>query len=72
MKAILPLEEMSKIEKLRMMEELWADLSRFEDDVESPAWHENVLKQREEKVKEGKESYISWKDAKKILRERRT
>jgi Putative addiction module component len=35
----LPLDKMTVAEKLRAMEMLWADLSRNEAQIESPAWH---------------------------------
>jgi hypothetical protein len=60
---------MTTAEKLRVMEAIWADLSRNETQVESPAWHEDVLKKREAKVKSGAESFIDWETAKKQLRE---
>lgn len=71
MKPVLPLEKMSREEKLRIMEELWVDLSRDESQVESPAWHGDVLRERAEMVKSGKEVLMDWEDAKKKLRERK-
>jgi putative addiction module component (TIGR02574 family) len=71
MQPVLPLEKMTREEKLRIMEELWADLSRNDSQVESPAWHEDVLRQRAEAVKSGKETFIDWEDVKKQLREKR-
>jgi hypothetical protein len=56
---------MTTSEKLRLMEDLWADLSRDEQQFESPAWHEGVLKEREERVRKGEESPIDWEIAKK-------
>ena len=44
----LPLSELSFAQKLDLMETLWADLSRDEKKLKSPAWHETVLKDREE------------------------
>jgi hypothetical protein len=46
----LPLDQMTVEEKLRAMEALWADLTRRPEEFESPAWHETVLKEREERV----------------------
>lgn len=54
-----------------MMEELWADLSRDESQVESPAWHGDVLRERAEAVKSGKEVFEDWEDAKRELRKRK-
>lgn len=71
MKTILRLEGLSRAEKLRAMEELWADLSRAEEEFESPAWHGEVLRAREEALQAGKDEFVPWEEAKKILRERR-
>ena len=63
---------MTREEKLAVMEELWADLSRDEAQVESPAWHGDVLRERAEAVKSGKETFMDWDTAKKQLRDQRT
>jgi hypothetical protein len=71
MKTTLPLDSMSTAEKLRAMEAIWEDLSHNEEQVESPAWHEQVLKEREALLNSGKESLVDWESAKKRLRGRR-
>jgi len=68
MRTVLPVGKMTREEKLRVMEELWAELSRDEAQFESPAWHGEVLRQREEAVKSGKETFIDWEVAKKQIR----
>ena len=70
MDVVLPLDRMTTEEKLRAMEALWADLTRNADDFESPAWHADVLREREQRVVEGKETFVDWEDAKRQLRER--
>jgi hypothetical protein len=70
MSTIIPLDQMTIPEKLRLMEELWADLSRNELEFESPAWHEVVLKEREERLRKGEETPIDWDKAKEDLRNR--
>jgi len=70
MRTLLPLEQMTRKEKLRIMEELWCDLSRDESQFKSPAWHADVLREREEAVKSGKEAFIVWDVAKKQLQAR--
>jgi hypothetical protein len=72
MEATLPLSQMSVAEKLRAMEMLWADLSRNEAQIESPAWHGEVLHDREEKIKSGEETFMDWETAKKQLRDKLT
>jgi hypothetical protein len=71
MQATLPLDRMTKEEKLRVMEALWADLSRDESSVESPVWHGDVLQERAEAVKSGHEAFVDWETAKQQLRDRR-
>ncbi|MCC5849701.1 MAG: addiction module protein [Verrucomicrobia bacterium] len=61
---------MTKIEKLRAMEELWEDLSRFDEEYPSPEWHGEVLQKRQDAVREGTDEFIPWEEAKRILRER--
>ena len=70
MKTWLPLEKMTKTEKLQAMEEIWADLSRNPDEIDPPDWHGEILKERENAVDEGRESFIPWEKAKRDLREK--
>ena len=64
------LETMSLPEKLRLMEAIWANLSRSEAALASPAWHQDVLQEREALVKAGKATFVDWETAKQQLRER--
>ena len=68
MKATLPLDQMTTAKKLSAIEALWQDLSRNADKFESPAWHGDVLREREQRVEEGKEAYVDWEKAKRDLR----
>ena len=70
MEITLPLDQMTIEEKLRVMEMLWNDLTHQETEFTSPAWHEEVLKKREERIKAGQENFVDWETAKKHLRER--
>ena len=72
MEATPPANQTSIAEKLRAMEALWADLSRDEAQVESPAWHGDVLHDREKAIKSGKQSFMDWETAKKQLRDKLT
>ncbi|WP_265595108.1 addiction module protein [Haloferula sp. BvORR071] len=60
---------MSTAEKLQLMEDLWQDLSTEEAEVASPAWHGEVLNERERLTSSGEEKFIDWEVAKKQLRE---
>ena len=66
----LPLNEMSLEEKLQAMEALWDDLSREPDRIESPSWHEDVLKETERRVESGEATFSDWENAKISVRDR--
>ena len=66
----LTLSELSFTEKLNLMEALWADLSRDEKKLKSPAWHETVLKDREEAFMAGKVTVSDWEQAKKRIKKK--
>lgn len=70
MDAVLPLDQMTTAEKLRAMEILWADLSRKAESFESPAWHGEVLRERDQRIAAGQEPSTEWEAAKSKLRER--
>ena len=66
----LTLSELSFTEKLNLMEALWADLSRDEERLKSPSWHETVLKDREEAYAGGKVTMSDWEQAKKRIKKK--
>jgi hypothetical protein len=63
----LNLNEMTIEEKMQAMELLWDDFCRNRPDFQSPAWHEEILKQREKRLREGKDKFIDWDQAKKDI-----
>lgn len=65
-----PLSELSFAEKLDLMESLWADLTKDEKALKPPAWHETVLKDREEAFAAGKVTASDWEEAKKRIRKK--
>lgn len=67
---ILPLNEMSVEEKLQTMEALWQSLSVDPEAIESPAWHEEELRERERKIESGEAKFIDWEKAKADIRHR--
>jgi Putative addiction module component len=62
------IERMSWEDKLRALEELWDAITREGDRCESPAWHEQELKQTQERHEAGAEESMDWADAKRELR----
>jgi hypothetical protein len=59
---------MTRTEKLSMMEALWDDLSRDPAGIASPEWHEQSLQEAERAVADNQAGFVSWDAAKKVLR----
>jgi hypothetical protein len=68
MSATIDLRQMSRPDKLRLMEELWRDLSQNEGSLASPQWHGSVLAEREHKLATGEDTLLDWEAAKRQLR----
>jgi putative addiction module component (TIGR02574 family) len=66
----LPISDLSLAQKLDLMEALWADLSRDDKNLESPAWHKEILEDRRKAFEAGKISASDWEEAKKRIRKR--
>lgn len=60
----IDLQKMTTEEKLRTMELLWDDICHTVPNLKSPGWHEDILKEREEQLKQGKETFEDWDQAK--------
>lgn len=63
------LDQLSTAEKVRTMEYLWNDLCRHAEEVPSPAWHGNVLAEREQAVADGSDSFHDWETEKSRIRD---
>jgi hypothetical protein len=70
MKDIIEIKQLSREEKLRIMEAIWEDLSSEDQAMQSPAWHESTLRETDQRVQSGKEQILDWKEAKKEIRKR--
>ena len=64
----LHLSELTVAQKLDLMEAIWDDLAKHEETFESPVWHEEVLKDREEALAAGKAAVSGWEEAKDRIR----
>jgi len=67
MNKLITIEKMNMAEKIKLMEELWTDLSASPD-YTPPEWHENELARRKLAVSEGKVTYTDWSQAKDEIR----
>jgi len=63
------IENMSTEERLRAMEMIWSSLQKEEDNLDSPAWHSDILDERRTKIENGEAEFISLDEAKKLLEE---
>lgn len=70
MQSTIEIGHLSREEKLRVMEDIWEDLSKDEIEVESPNWHQDALQKTKLRVDSGQETIVDWKSAKKELRKR--
>ena len=62
------MQQLPRLEKLRLMEALWIELSRDEKELESPAWHAAVLAETSRRLAAGEEQTLDWDLAKAALR----
>jgi hypothetical protein len=70
MQNAIEIRHLSREEKLRVMEAIWEELSKDEEQVESPDWHQRVLQETEGRLSSGQEKVVHWQDAKRELRKR--
>lgn len=63
------IQQMPLHEKLFVMETLWEDISRDEQNLEMPQWHKDILDERQALITEGKAEFIDWEEAEKQIRE---
>ena len=68
MTAIEQIHQMPFHEKLLVMEAIWDDISREEQNLEVPQWHKDILDERERMVADGKAQFIDWEEAKKQIK----
>ena len=65
----LPLDSMTMPQKLQAMEALWASICSTPSQVDSPAWHEEVLADRKRRLETGEATLSDWADAKKRIQD---
>jgi putative addiction module component (TIGR02574 family) len=64
----IQIEKLTITEKIQVMESLWDSLCAQADNISSPAWHSEVLQQREDMLNNGEDSFVDWNDAKEDIR----
>jgi hypothetical protein len=69
MSTILPLDQMTIEQKLQALEELTIDLHRRGALEETPAWQEEILRERTQLVEEGKAEFVDLATLKRLVAE---
>jgi len=67
-KVDIPLLKFTFAQKLNLMETIWDDLTKDEKVLESPDWHDEVLKDREEALSTGKAKLSDWEKARERIK----
>lgn len=58
------IKNMSRIERLRMMESLWDSFFDDDSEMDSPEWHTNILEERKQLIETGKAEFLSIEELK--------
>lgn len=64
----IPLDALGTSEKLDLMERLWESPSQRPEHVPSPAWHGQVLAERIAAIRNGRNTFVDWDEAKERLK----
>ena len=67
--ALEQIHRMPLHEKLLVLEAIWEDICREEQNLEVPQWHKDLLDERERLVKEGKAQFVVWEEAERQIKE---
>ena len=65
----LPLDKMTNLDKIALMEKLWDDLCQDSESIPSLNWHKDVLEAREKEINEGKAKFTSFDEVKERIKD---
>jgi len=63
------INDMSIVERLQTMEAIWDSLLHENTEIESPGWHNDVLKERKKTIEDGSATLISLDELKASFKE---
>ena len=66
--SITEIKNMTTVERLEAMELLWDALCHEEEEVQSPVWHELILKKRKERIESGEAKFYTLDQLKERFR----
>ncbi len=62
------IKQLTKQEKLHLMETIWHELSVDEQEIEVPESHKEMLDKRAAMVERGEAEFLDWEDAKRDIK----
>lgn len=65
---LIPIEKLSFLERIQVMEDLWDSLSHEKKELDSPDWHRSILEDRRKKIESGTARLLTIDDLKKQFR----
>ena len=68
--SVSEIQALPRLEKLRLLEMLWDELSRDDAQLESPSWHAAALAETQQRLANSQEHVLDWEQAKVTLRQR--
>ena len=66
--ATIQVEKLTVSEKIQFMETLWDSLCAQPENIAAPAWHGEILLEREESIKNQTDAFVDWETAKQAIR----
>ena len=63
----LDIDSMNQVERLQAMEQLWDAICHDESELQSPAWHKDILDERRRMIENGEARFISLETLKQRL-----
>ena len=64
----IQIEQLTVTEKIQFMESLWESLCAQTENIVSPAWHDQVLQEREAALQNQADGFVDWEAAKQAIR----
>ena len=66
--SLAEIQRLPRLEQIKLMELLWAELSRNDEEFDAPAWHGDAFRETSGHLATGKEQVLDWSEAKEWLR----
>lgn len=66
---LIATESLTRMDKLRLIEQFWEELLLSPDEIASPAWHADAPADAERVVANGEVAFMDWEQAKERLRQ---